>query len=150
MEIIDNVGNTPDKLLEVLIAVQESSEENYISEEQLVSVSKGLGVTLSKAYGVATFYSMLSLKQRGKYVIQLCNSAPCYVNKAFEIIRAFEENLGIKVGEVTDDGLFSLEFVSCIGACHMAPAVKINDEVFGNLDRFKVKSILEEIIRRER
>lgn len=149
VEIIERIGKTPDRLIEVLLEVQKQSDENYISENQLKIISKELNVPLSKVYGVATFYSMLSTKKRGKYVVQICNSGPCYVRNSKKIAEAFEDALGIKIGEVTEDGLFSLEFTSCIGACDLAPAVKINEEIYGNLDREKVYKLIDSLRKEE-
>lgn len=143
IEIIENIGKTPDKLIEILLAIQSQSKEHYVSEEQLKIISNVLDIPLSKVYGVASFYSLLSTTKKGRYVIQICNSGPCYVNDSKRIINAFEYELGIKIGEMTDDGLFSLEYTSCFGACHIAPAVKINDKIYGNLDRAKVKELIE-------
>ncbi len=140
--IVERIGNTPDKLIEILLKIQNVSDSHYVSEEELKIVSDCLGVPLSKVYGVATFYSMLSTKKRGKYVIQICNSAPCYLANSKNVVKAFEKILDIKIGEVTEDGIFSLEYTSCIGACDIAPAVKINDEIYGNLDEEKIKEII--------
>jgi NADH-quinone oxidoreductase subunit E len=145
INIIQNIGNTPDKLIEVLIAVQAGSKEHYIKEEELYLISETLNVPPSKVYGVASFYSMLSTKEKGKYVIQVCNSGPCYVKKSSWIVNGIESFLGIKVGEMTSDGLFSLEYTSCFGACSMAPAVKINDEIYGNLTWERIVKILESL-----
>ena len=144
-KVIKEIGNTPDKLIEVLIEVQAQSEGNYISEEALRIIAKKLNVSLSKAYGVASFYSMLSTKKRGKYVIQICNSAPCYLNGGKEITEIFKDVLGIKMGGITEDRLFSLEFTSCIGACNKAPAIKVNDQVYGNLNREKILTLVNSI-----
>lgn len=145
LKIIEKIGSTPDKLIEILISVQSISKEHYITEEQLKIISDCLEIPLSKVYGVASFYSMLSIKKKGKYVIQICNSGPCYVKKSNDIIRALENLLGIKVGEVTLNGLFSLEYSSCFGACHIAPAIKINDKIYGNLNNEKVLKIIESL-----
>jgi NADH-quinone oxidoreductase subunit E len=145
MNIIQNIGNTPDKLLEVLIVLQAQSKEHYIKEEELNIISEALDVPLSKVYGVASFYSMLSTTKKGKYVIQICKSGPCYVKKFGSLVSGIEIFLGIKVGEMTPDGLFSLEYTSCFGACSMAPAVKINDEIYGNLTCEKIVKILESL-----
>lgn len=143
--IIEEKGNTKDKLIEILLEIQSRTEGNYVPKETLKIISESLDIPLSKVYGVATFYSMLSIKERGKYVIQICNSAPCYISGSSDIVKAFEEVLGIKMGEVTQDGMFSLEYTSCIGACNLAPAVKINDKVYGNLDKNKIIEILDSL-----
>lgn len=144
-EAIERNGNTPDKLIEVLIDVQNHSGENYISEEKLRAVSDSLRVPLGKVYGVASFYSMLSTRKRGKHVIQVCSSVPCHMYGSRDIEKAVEDILQIKAGEVTLDGLFSLEYTDCIGNCAEPPSMKVNDRVYGNLDYNKVVAIIEDI-----
>lgn len=144
-EIVSTIGNTEDKLLEVLIQVQKNNNQNYITEEELKCISKAMNVPFSKAYSVATFYSMISTEKRGKYVVQVCNSAPCYLNGGKAVVEIFKELLGINVGEVTDDGLISLEHTSCIGACDLAPAIKINDDLYGQLNREKITDLVNKI-----
>lgn len=144
-QTINKIGNTQDKLIEVLIEVQAQSQQNYISEEEVKLIAKGLDVSFSKAYAAASFYSMLSTERRGKYVIQICNSAPCYLNGGKEVTKIIKGIVGIDIGEVTDDGLFSLEFTSCIGACDVAPAIRINNTLYGNLNEEKLTEIINSI-----
>ncbi|MTI71904.1 MAG: NADH-quinone oxidoreductase subunit NuoE [Firmicutes bacterium] len=148
LDIIKNKGETPDKLLEILLEVQNKTKGKYLSEEALIIISNELKIPLSKVYGVATFYSMISTKKRGKYLIQICNSSPCYLNGGKMVAKTFEKLLNIKVGETTKDNLFTLEYTSCIGACDIAPAIKINDEYYGNLTPEKIKSLLN-VLREE-
>ncbi len=150
INIIKRIGNTADKLIEVLLEVQSQSDENYITEEELKIISRELDIPISKAFGVASFYSMLSTKKRGKYVIQICNSGPCYVKNSKRVAKAFESALGIKMGEITEDGLFSLEYTSCIGACDLAPAAKINEEIYGNLDKEKIYKLIDSLRKEEK
>jgi NADH-quinone oxidoreductase subunit E len=145
LSIIEKTGSTPDKLIEILIAVQAQSKEHCITEEDLKLISEELHIPVSKAYGVASFYSMLSTVKKGKYIIQVCKSGPCYVKKYYDIVSVIEGFLGIKAGEKTPDGLFSLEYTSCFGACDIGPAVKINDEIYGNLTCEKIVKILEDL-----
>lgn len=144
-QTINEIGNTQDKLIEVLIEVQAQSQQNYISEEEVKLIAKGLDVSFSKAYAAASFYSMLSTKKRGKYVIQICNSAPCYLNGGKEVTKIIKNIVGIDIGEITDDELFSLEFTSCIGACDVAPAIMINNTLYGNLNEEKLTEIIDGI-----
>jgi NADH-quinone oxidoreductase subunit E len=90
-------------------------------------------VPLSQIYDVETFYAFYSTKKRGKVLIQLCKSAPCHVKGALEVLEAFERDLGIKAGETTADGEFTLETCECIGACAVSPAALVDDTVHGNL-----------------
>lgn len=145
MDAINKVGDTQDKLLEVLIEVQAQAPGNYISETSLRDIAQGLNIPLSKAYSVAGFYSMLSTKERGKYLIQICNSGPCYINRGKAIAHAFEQVLGIRMGETTTDKLFTLEYTSCFGACDVAPAIKINDKVYGNLTVNRAIQIINDL-----
>lgn len=150
LQVIQRVGDTEDKLIEVLMEVDESSNNNYVTEMQLEEIAKELGIPLSRVYGVASFYSMLSTEERGKYVIQICHSGPCYVKGSDNIVEIFEKELGIKMGEVTEDKIFSLEYTSCIGACDIAPAAKINEKVYGNLNKNNVHQIIEQLRKEER
>ena len=149
VKVINIIGHDEDKLIEILIELQSISEFNYLSKEVIESVAEQLDASVSKVYGIANFYSMLATEKRGRNVIQICNSAPCYIKDSNNIAKVFEDILGIKMGEVTVDDMFSLEFVSCIGACDVAPAVRINDKVFGDLNRGKIFNILASIKRGE-
>lgn len=103
----------------------------YLPIEALEIIADGLGIPLSKVAGTAGFYSFLSSEKCGRYVIRMCKSAPCHVNGAAATLKALEDALGIKVGETTPDGKFTLQTDDCLGICDRAPAVMVNDEVFG-------------------
>jgi NADH-quinone oxidoreductase subunit E len=111
-------------IIEAFHALQ--SQYNFIPEDALPEVAKTFGVSEAQAYGVATFYSYLSTKPRGKYIIRMCESAPCHVAGAGEVLQAFEAELGVKVGDTTEDGKFTLELTQCIGQCQETPAISIN------------------------
>jgi NADH-quinone oxidoreductase subunit E len=118
------------------------ADNNSLSEAELLQVARTMDIPLSRVYGVATFYSMYSVRPRGKYVIRICESAPCHITGAQAVIRAFEQALGIRMGETTKDRKFTLEYTSCLGVCGVAPAVMINDQVYGNLTPSKVQEVL--------
>jgi len=145
----DQIGRTEDKMIEILIELQNRSEFNYLSKEDVKSVSELLDVSETKVFGIANFYSMLSTEKRGRNVIQICNSAPCYIRNGNNIVKIFEDILGIEMGEVTNDEQFSLEFTSCLGNCDVAPAVRVNEKTYGNLDRSKIFNMLASIKRGE-
>lgn len=134
-----------DRLISILLDVQKITPQNYVAEDSMKFIAKILNVPASYVFGVASFYSMISLRPRGKYVIEICSSAPCYVNGAFDIAKEFENLLGIKVGETTPDGIITLEYVSCFGACSVAPAVKVGDKIYGKLNRNKIEVLIEEL-----
>ncbi len=118
-------------IIEAYHALQ--SEFNYISREALVEAAHEFGISEAQAYGVATFYSYLSVEKRGKYIIRMCESAPCHVAGADEVLKAIESLLGIKVGETTPDGKYTLELTECVGQCQATPVITINSEPVFNV-----------------
>lgn len=113
------------------------------------TVAEGLNIALSEVYGVATFYSQFSLKPKGKYRISVCLGTACYVKGSDKILQEVESALGIKCGECTEDGLFSIDSCRCVGACGLAPVMMINEDVHGRLKPEMVKGILESYRREE-
>lgn len=130
-----------DELLGVLEMHQR--ESGYISEETIDEIAGTLGLSIGEVYGVATFYTFLSVKPQGKNIIRLCKSVPCHIKDGPMIMESMEKTIGIGPGETTPDGKFSIELTNCIGACDQAPAMMINDEVYGNLTPEKISEILE-------
>ena len=116
----------------------------YLPIEVQKMVAAGLDVPLSEVYGVATFYSQFSLNPKGKYQISVCLGTACYVKGSGEIFERISDSLGIKDGECTEDGMFSLSACRCIGACGLAPVMTINDEVYGKLTVGDIDKILDE------
>jgi NADH-quinone oxidoreductase subunit E len=114
----------------------------YIPDHALTSLADELGIPVVDAYAAATFYRGLPLRPVGKHVVKLCKSVPCYLKHNEPVADAVVSELGITHGETTRDGLFSLELVNCIGACDKAPAMMIDDDVFGHLMPEKVIGIL--------
>jgi NADH-quinone oxidoreductase subunit E len=141
-KIIASHHYSREKLLSILLEIQEASGQNCILEEWARVVAEELEIPLAKLYHVITFYGMLSDKPRGKYIIELCKSAPCYVLKTQKVVEMFEQELSIKIGETTPDNLFTLQYTSCVGACDIGPVAKIGDDVYGNLTQEKVTAII--------
>jgi NADH-quinone oxidoreductase subunit F len=141
-EVCQQLNKVKGKVLPILHAVQ-SICGNWLPLEALHLVAKELDVPYSYLYGVMTFYTMYSVTPRGKYIIRMCESAPCHVNGSENILEVLKEELGIQVGETTSDGLFTLEHTACLGTCEVSPAMQINEVVFGNLTAAKVKEVLE-------
>lgn len=115
----------------------------YLPIEVQKMVSETLGVTLSEVYSTITFYSFFSLKPRGKYQVRVCLGTACYVRGAEKVLDRLKTELGIDVGDTTDDAKFSLDACRCIGACGLAPAIIINDEVYGRLTPDKIPDIIK-------
>jgi len=119
------------------------SRSGYLSRETIAELAESLGLSISEVYGVATFYSFLSIKPQGRNVIRICKSLPCYLKDAQTIIDGVQKELGIRPGETTADGRFSFELTNCIGACDRAPAMMVNDDVHGELTPKKISKILQ-------
>lgn len=141
LEVITSCKNKKGGIIEAFHSLQE--QYNYIPEEALREAAHEFGVSEAQAYGVATFYSYLSVKKRGKYIIRMCESAPCHVAGADQLIKDIEEVLGIKVGDTTADGKFTLELTECIGQCQATPVITINSEPYFNVTKEKLVQILD-------
>ncbi|MGI5997976.1 MAG: NADH-quinone oxidoreductase subunit NuoE [Lutispora sp.] len=119
-------------------------EYGYIPKEKLLELSQYLDIPLSKLYSMATFYKALSLKPKGRYIIKVCDGTACHIRSSKSLLDEIENSLGIKPGETTKDGKFSLEVVNCLGSCAIAPVMVINDRYYGKLTSSKVREILRE------
>ena len=139
-EILSHHSAQPDSLIPILNEVQRTI--GHLHQEAIRQIADFLGLPPSRIYGVASFYSLLATEPKGENVIRVCSSAPCYVVGSADILKEIQNQLSIKPGETTADGKFTLEYTSCIGVCGVAPAVMINDQVYGNLTLDKVKEIL--------
>ena len=129
-----------------LMPVMQKAQDiyGYLPIEVQTMIADGMEVPLEKVYGVSTFYSQFALNPKGKYQISVCLGTACYVKGSGDVYAKIEEILGIKGGECTPDGKFSLDACRCVGACGLAPVMMINDEVFGRLKPDDVKGILEQ------
>jgi len=140
--IIHKYDKAKGNLLSILLDIQEASGRNYVSQEHADIVACELGIPLSKVHDVLTFYAMFSTKPRGKHVIEICKSAPCYITKADAVVTMFEEALKINIGDTTQDNQFTLLYTSCVGACDIGPVAKIGDKIYGDLTKEKIQSIV--------
>ena len=122
---------------------EEQGKSGYVSEEAIAEMAKSLALCVGDVYGVTTFYSFLSTKPLGKHVIRICKSVPCYLQNAEMIIKCIQEELDIVPGEMSADGRFSFELTNCIGACDQAPAMLVDDEVYGHLTPETISEILK-------
>ena len=140
--ICDRYANEKTPLMMILSDIQK--EYGYIPLDVQEIVSERTGVSVAEIYGVVTFYSFFSLEPKGKYVIGVCMGTACYVKGAQQIVDKFSEVIGIKAGETSKDGLFTLDALRCIGACGIAPAVTINGKVYPKLTVDAVPKIVNE------
>lgn len=141
-EIISEYKNENTPLMMILSKVQ--NEYGYIPFEVQEIISEKTGIPVAEIYGVVTFYSFFSLKPKGKFVIGVCLGTACYVKGAQQVCDKFSEILGIKPGETTEDGLFTIDSLRCIGACGIAPAVSINGKVYPKMSVNQVQVIIDE------
>jgi len=121
-------------------------KHNYLTDEAMVEVAKELDISAAEVYGTASFYTFLDTRARGKYVIRICKTITCSMKGKIEIIQTLEDMLKIKVGETTADNNFSLLETNCIGWCHKAPAMLINDVPYTELTPEKVVEIIKEYL----
>ena len=145
--VLDKYAKVPGSLITILQKAQDIY--GYISIDTINRISEATGIKTAKIYGVATFYSQFRLQPIGKYLIMLCQGTACHVNGSEMIEESVCEFLNIKDGETTEDGLFTLNNVACLGCCSLAPVMMIKsadgDETYGNLTKDSVKEILAEI-----
>jgi NADH-quinone oxidoreductase F subunit len=130
----------PGPLLPVLQEAQEIL--GYIPVSMQEVIAGELSIPGSDIFGTMSFYSMFTWKPKGKYIVRMCQSPPCHINGAEDMLQALQEELGVPAGQTTPDGLFTLELSACLGVCEVAPAMQINALVFGNLTREKIRHIL--------
>ena len=147
-EILDRNGRNPARLVPILQAVQE--EYRYLPEEIMTYIATALGVSPAQVFGVATFYSHFALEPKGIYVIRICDGTACHVKKSTDLLDALREKLGVTEAKpTTSDMLFTLETVSCLGACGLAPALVINEEVHGLMTPATAVALIDRIIAKE-
>lgn len=140
-DIIERYQNEETPLMLILSDIQK--EYGYIPLEVQELVSEKTGIPVAEIYGVVSFYSYFSLTPKGKYVIGVCLGTACYVKGSQAVIDKFSELLNIKPGETTEDGLFTLDALRCIGACGIAPAVSINGKVYSKVSVNQVQGIID-------
>lgn len=129
--VIQTYERKRDSLIPILHEIQ--ARAGRISDEAMEEVADWLDVPVSEVHGTATFYTLFSTETKGRYIIRLCDSPPCHIEGSKSIKAAIQKEIGVEPGQTTDDGNFTFELVSCFGLCGVAPAVMINEEVYGNL-----------------
>jgi NADH-quinone oxidoreductase subunit E len=145
-ELSDKHGHERENLLPILQDIVK--KYNYLTDEAMVEVAKQLDISAAEVYGTASFYTFLDTQERGKYVIRICKTITCSMKGKSDIIHTLEDILKIKVGETTSDKLFSLIETNCIGWCHKAPAILINDMPYTELTPEKVSDIIKDYMKK--
>lgn len=140
---------TKEFMLDMLHDLQDAEPKNYLTPEALRAVAEYLSVPLSDVVSTATFYTMYSLKPRGRHIIRLCESPPCQLVGAESLLDILSRHLRVQVGQTTEDGEFTLETASCLGVCGVAPAMMVDQELYGNLTASRVVEVIEGVRRRD-
>ncbi|HEY9069303.1 MAG TPA: NAD(P)H-dependent oxidoreductase subunit E [Candidatus Ozemobacteraceae bacterium] len=147
-EILDRYGRDPGKLIPILQAVQD--EYRYLPEEVMAFVATSLDLPPARVYGVATFYAHFALEPKGRYVIRICDGTACHVKQSIPILEAIRKRLGLdEKRRTTPDMLFTVETVSCLGACGLAPVIVINDDVHGQMTPQSAVALIDELTTKE-
>lgn len=145
--VLDKYAKVPGSLITILQETQ--NIYGYLSKEAIEHIARKTGIKAAKIYGVATFYAQFRQSPIGKYLIMLCKGTACHVNNADSIGEAITEHLNIGDGETTEDGLFTLNNVACLGCCSLAPVIMVKssegEETYGNLTKDTVKAVLDEL-----
>jgi len=149
-EVLGHIGavlNDSQKNRGILIhAFQKIQEEhNYLPENELISLSKTLGIPMSDVYSTATFYKQFYFKPRGKKIVRICTGTACHVRGASNVLLKIEDEFSLKEGETTPDLSMTLETVGCIGCCGLAPVATINEDIVGEIDMKKLDVIVDSI-----
>lgn len=143
-EIVDIHGAKPSSLIPIIQDIQ--TEYRYLPAELLSYVAEKIGITEAKAFSVATFYENFSFEPKGKYVIKVCDGTACHVRKSIPILERIQSDLGLTDKKITtDDMLFTVETVSCLGACGLAPVMTINDKVYPAMTQDKATQLIYEL-----
>ena len=146
-EILDELADQYGSMISILQRTQEVY--GYLPMDAICHISERTGVSPAKIMGTATFYAQFRLQPIGKYLIMLCKGTACHVNGADAIGDVISGELGIENGETTEDGLFTLEYVACLGCCSLSPVMMINGETYGQLDGKKAVKIINDYRKKE-
>jgi NADH-quinone oxidoreductase subunit E len=139
-QIVDKYNEDKNALIQILLDIQ--NKFNWISKPAIILISERLGIPMSLIYQIATFYKVFSLTPRGRHIVRICLGTACHVRGGPKIMEAAERILGIKYGEVTSDGKFSLERVNCLGCCALGPVMVVDNQYHGNVNLLDVGKIL--------
>ena len=141
--VLDEYAGIKGSLITILQHTQDIY--GYLPKEAIIKISEATGIAESEIMGVGTFYTQFRFQPVGKYLIMLCQGTACHVNSSELILQTIKDELGIDDGETTDDGLFSLKCVACLGCCSLSPVMMINEDTYGSLTPDKTRKILNEL-----
>lgn len=143
-KILDSHSNKASAIIAILQDIQQ--EYHYLPEDVFPYLSKKLGISPAKVFSIATFYENFSLEPRGKYIIKVCDGTACHVRKSISILERLRKELNLnEKKKTTDDCMFTVETVSCLGACGLAPVITVNDKVYAAMTPEKASELLKEL-----
>ncbi|MBM4332974.1 MAG: NAD(P)H-dependent oxidoreductase subunit E [Deltaproteobacteria bacterium] len=146
-EISKGFKGKPDELIPMLQRVQRAL--GFLPEQALLEIARHTGLSAARVFGTATFYAQFRFQPVGKYIIRVCRGTACHVKGSYRLLETIEDYLQATPGQMTPDGLFTIETVACFGCCALAPIMVVNDSVYGSLNRSKALKLLDEIRGRE-
>lgn len=147
--ILEKFGHNTSKLIPILAAIQE--HYRYLPAKAMSKVAHDLNIPPAKIYGVATFYAHFALEPKGKYIIRVCDGTACHVKGSTKIIDALYEKIGVSAAKKTSsDQMFTVETVSCLGACGLAPVLLVNEDVYGQVKPEKALALVDDILKAEK
>lgn len=141
-EELEEFSQKPSSLIPILQFIQ--NRHGYLPRNFMEDIGNYLGLAPSKVYSVASFYAQFRFEPLGQHLIKICHGTACHVKGAANVTETVESTLGVSMGETTQDGKFTLERVACLGCCSLAPAMMIDDTVYGNLTRDRIKNTLND------
>ena len=148
MKVIDEILERHNNDKSMIIAIMQDVQEvyRYLPQEALEHIAAKTGMSESDLYGVATFYGNFSLDAKGKYVLKVCRGTACHVRKSADVLQSLQEATGLSEKKsISDDGLFTIEIVSCLGACGLSPVVMVNDTVHATMTPDKAKDLVADL-----
>jgi NADH-quinone oxidoreductase subunit E len=141
--ILEHYRRNPGQIIAILHEIQD--DERYLPEEDLRYLAQELSIPTSQIFHISTFYKAFSLKPKGKHICNVCMGTACHVRGAPRVLEEFERQLGIKCGGTTEDKLFSVDTVNCVGACALGPVVTVDGEYYGNMNTAAISKLIRKI-----
>lgn len=145
-DILKKWDHNPEHILSILLDVQESNPQHYLDEQSIEAVAQGLRLTKTRVYEIASFFEMLHINPHGRHELEMCHNTPCWFNGGKELAQICEKKLGTKFGTISNDGSFSLSFVSCYGHCADGPGIKLDGKRYGRLTPESLEKILDALV----
>lgn len=145
LAIIQANGCRREKILNILLALQDIHEQRYVDGPTIALVAEQLHTTETRVFEIASFYSMIKTQPQARHTFQVCDSTPCYFCGSEKIAEWLEQELGVKAGDITADGQFSFERTTCVGACDAGPVVKVGDAVHGDLTESSLRALVHDL-----